>query len=225
MPDYEPISFPTMPIKSEEEITKITKSLYQTFTLRRTIRHFSQKHISKETIHNCIKIASTAPSGANHQPWHFVAISNKAIKKKIREAAEIEEKKFYSSLNKDEWLKALEPIGTGPNKEHLEKAPWLIIVFAERYGVKIDGSTYKNYYVTESVGIASGFLISAIHQAGLYCLVHTPNPMSFLTKICKRPTSNKPLMILAIGHPAKKAKVPYAATIKKPIEQILTILS
>ena len=105
MPDYEPISFPTMPIKSEEEITKITKSLYQTFTLRRTIRHFSQKHISKETIHNCIKIASTAPSGANHQPWHFVAISNKTIKKKIREAAEIEEKKFYSSLNKDEWLK------------------------------------------------------------------------------------------------------------------------
>ena len=123
------------------------------------------------------------------------------------------------------YIQELIPLPSKKNKEHLEKAPWLIIIFAERYGVKIDGSTYKNYYVTESVGIASGFLISAIHQAGLYCLVHTPNPMSFLTKICKRPTSNKPLMILAIGHPAKKAKVPYAATIKKPIEQILTILS
>ncbi|MED5531458.1 MAG: nitroreductase family protein, partial [Pseudomonadota bacterium] len=105
-----------------------------------------------------------------------------------------------------------------------ETAPWLIVVFAERYGSKIDGTTYKNYYVPESVGIASGFLISAIHQAGLYCLVHTPNPMKFLTKICNRPASNKPVMILAIGHPAKNAKVPYAATLKKPLEQILTTI-
>ena len=211
--------------KSDREIQALTKAHYRTFTFRKTIRDFSERPIPEEAIKNCIRVASLAPSGANHQPWHFVAISNKTIKKKIREAAEIEENKFYSSLNKDEWLKALEPIGTGPNKEHLEKAPWLIIIFAERYGVKIDGSKYKNYYVTESVGIASGFLISAIHQAGLYCLVHAPNPMSFLTKICKRPTSNRPLMILAIGHPAKKAKVPYAATIKKPIEQVLTTLS
>ena len=221
---YEPVSFPKMPIKSEKEIKAFTKSLYQTFCFRRTIRNFSERPINEESIHNCIKVASMAPSGANHQPWHFVAISNKKIKQKIRKAAEIEEKKFYSSTNHDEWLRALEPIGTGPNKPHLEKAPWLIIIFAERYGVKIDGSAYKNYYVNESVGIACGFLISAIHQAGLYCLVHTPNPMKFLTKICNRPTSNKPVMILAIGHASKKAKVPYAATIKKPVEQNLTTL-
>ena len=221
---YEPVSFPQMPTKSENEIKELTKSLYRNFSFRRTIRNFSERPISEESIHNCIKIASMAPSGANHQPWHFVAVSSETIKKKIRHAAEIEEKKFYASINNDEWIRALEPIGTGPNKLHLERAPWLIIIFAERYGVKIDGSTYKNYYVTESVGIACGFLIAAIHQAGLYCLVHTPNPMKFLTKICNRPTSNKPVMILAVGHPAKEAKVPYAATIKKPLEQILTTL-
>ena len=146
------------------------------------------------------------------------------IKTEIRKAAEKEEEKFYSSKNNDHWLRALEPIGTGPNKVHLERAPWLIAIFAERYGLNSDGSSYKHYYVPESVGIASGFLISAIHQAGLYCLVHTPNPMKFLTKICNRPSSNKPVMILAIGHPAKNATVPYAATIKKPLDQILTTL-
>jgi len=221
---YEPVSFSKMPPKDDKEIKELTKSHYRAFTFRKTIRDFSERPIPEEAIHNCIKVASMAPSGANHQPWHFVAISSKTIKKKIRYAAEKEEKKFYSSINNDEWLRALEPIGTGPNKLHLEIAPWLIIVFAERYGIKIDGSTFKNYYVTESVGIASGFLISAIHQAGLYCLVHTPNPMKFLTKICKRPTSNKPVMILAIGHPAKDAKIPYAATQKKPLEQILTTI-
>ena len=221
---YEPVSFSKMPSKSAKEIKAFTKSHYRMFSLRRTIRDFSKRPIPEEAICNCIKVASMAPSGANHQPWHFVAVSNKTIKAKIRHAAEIEEKRFYSSINNDEWLRALEPIGTGPNKLHLEKAPWLIIVFAERYGVRIDGSTYKNYYVPESVGIASGFLISAVHQAGLYCLVHTPNPMKFLTKLCKRPASNKPVMILAIGHPAKGAKVPYAATIKKPLEQVLTTL-
>ncbi len=221
---YEPVPFPRRPTKSEEEIKIFTESLCQTFSFRRSIRNFSKKSIPEEAIQNCIKVASMAPSGANHQPWHFVAISCKEVKKKIRHAAEIEEKKFYTSINHDEWLRVLEPIGTGPNKLHLEKAPWLIIIFAERYGIKINGSTYKNYYVTESVGISCGFLISAIHQAGLYCLVHTPNPMKFLTEICNRPPSNKPVMILAIGHPAKEAKVPYAATIKKPLEQILTTL-
>ena len=224
MPNYEPVSFPKMPQKSEKKIKALTRSLFQIFSLRRSIRDFSETPISEEVIQNCIKIAAMAPSGANHQPWYFVAISSKTIKTKIRCAAEKEEKKFYSNLNHDEWLKALEPIGTGPKKLHLEIAPWLIVVFAERYGIKTDGSTYKNYYVPESVGIASGFLISAIHQAGLYCLVHTPNPMKFLTKICNRPTSNKPVMILAVGHSAKDARVPYAATIKKPLEQILTIL-
>ena len=159
MSTYEPVLFPKMPKKSEKEIKALTKSLYQIFSFRRTIRNFSETPISEEVIQNCIKIAAMAPSGANHQPWHFVAISSSTIKMKIRNAAEKEEKKFYSSLNHDEWLRALEPIGTGPNKLHLEKAPWLIVIFAERYGIKTDGSTYKNYYVPESVGIACGFLI------------------------------------------------------------------
>tara|TARA_B100000029_G_scaffold510915_1_gene603596 strand:+ start:328 stop:1005 length:678 start_codon:yes stop_codon:yes gene_type:complete len=221
---YKPIPLSKMREKNDAEIKSLAKSYYKIFTYRRTIRDFSNRTIPEEVIRKCIKVASMAPSGANHQPWHFVAISNMNIKTEIRKAAEKEEEKFYSSKNNDHWLRALEPIGTGPNKVHLERAPWLIAIFAERYGLNSDGSSYKHYYVPESVGIASGFLISAIHQAGLYCLVHTPNPMKFLTKICNRPSSNKPVMILAIGHPAKNATVPYAATIKKPLDQILTTL-
>jgi len=221
---YTPVALSKMPDKSDKEITELANSYYKKFTYRRTIRDFSNRDIPEVVIHDCIKVASMAPSGANHQPWHFVAISKSKIKTEIRHAAEKEEEKFYSSMNNDEWLRALEPIGTSPNKSHLEKAPWLIIVFAERFGLNIDGSKYKNYYVPESIGIASGFLISAIHQAGLYCLVHTPSPMKFLTRICKRPTSDKPIMILAVGHPSNDAKVPLAATIKKPIKKILTTL-
>ena len=147
-----------------------------------------------------------APSGANHQPWHFVAISSSTIKMKIRNAAEKEEKKFYSSLNHDEWLRALEPIGTGPNKLHLEKAPWLIVIFAERYGIKTDGSTYKNYYVPESVGIACGFLISG-HSSSWAVLPCThAKSMEILTKICNRPTSNKPVIHIGNRTPCKRSK-------------------
>ena len=166
--------------------------------------------------------AALAPSGANHQPWHFSLIGDPAMKAEIR-AAEAEERKFYDNAQHDEWLKALEPIGTGPEKPHLQIAPWLIVIFAERYGQFDDGTRYKNYYVTESVGIAAGFLISALHTAGLACLTHTPNPMGFLTKICQRPASNKPLMILAIGHPAANATIPAAAKIKKPLDQVMTV--
>tara|TARA_B100000287_G_C20619490_1_gene775374 strand:- start:982 stop:1659 length:678 start_codon:yes stop_codon:yes gene_type:complete len=224
MIDYKPIDLPYRAKKSNSELLALTRSFLKSFRLRRTIRNFSNKKIPQEVIQNCIRVASLAPSGANHQPWHFVAISNSKIKSKIRREAEIEEKRFYSNIRNDEWIRALEPIGTGPVKPHLENAPWLIIVFAERYGIKSDGSKYKNYYVPESVGIASGFLISAIHNAGLYCLVHTPNPMKFLTKLCNRPASNKPVMILAVGHADKGAKVPLAATKKKNLYQILTVL-
>ena len=187
---YEPVAFEKMNGKTDTEIKLLASSYERKMTLRRTVRDFDKRDIPEEVIKNCIKVASMAPSGANHQPWHFVAISKKETKAKIRVAAEKEEKKFYSNGGNDEWIQALEPIGTGPKKPHLEKAPWLIVVFAERYGVRSDGSRYKNYYVPESTGISSGFLISAIHNAGLYCLVHTPNPMKFLTKICKRPSSN-----------------------------------
>ena len=224
MSKYKPIPLRMLPEKNDVEIKRLANLIYEKFKHRRTIRDFSNRNVPEEVIQNCIKVASMAPSGANHQPWHFVAISNIEIKARIRQAAENEEKKFYSDLKNDEWINALEPIGTGPNKVHLTKAPWLIIIFAERYGTKEDGTKYKNYYVPESVGIATGFLISAIHQSGLYCLVHTPNPMKFLNQICNRPTSNKPLMIIAIGHPTQDATIPLAAKTKKPLDKVLTII-
>ena len=224
MSKYKPIPLHMLPEKNDVEIKRLAYLIYEKFRHRRTIRDFSNRKVPEEVIQNCIKVASMAPSGANHQPWHFVAISNIEIKARIRQAAENEEKKFYSDLKNDEWINALEPIGTGPNKVHLTKAPWLIIIFAERYGTKEDGTKYKNYYVPESVGIATGFLISAIHQSGLYCLVHTPNPMKFLNQICNRPTSNKPLMIVAIGHPTQDATIPLAAKTKKPLDKVLTII-
>ena len=197
---------------------------YEHMRKRHTVRDFSNKPVSKEVIETCIKIAGTAPSGANHQPWHFVAISNPKHKRKIREAAEEEERKFYAGGAGDEWIKALEPIGTNDHKPHLEDAPWLIVVFAQRYGEFEDGTRYKNYYVPESTGIACGFLLAALHHAGLVALTHTPNPMKFLNQLLKRPSSEKPLMIIAAGHAAKGAKVPAVAKIKKPLDEILTVI-
>ena len=162
----------------------------------------------------CIATAGTAPSGANHQPWHFVAISDPVVKARIRAGAEEEERAFYDGGGGDEWLKALEPIGTGASKPHLDIAPWLIVVFAQRYGITRDGHRYKNYYVPESVGIATGFLIAALHHAGLTALTHTPNPMKFLGGLCGRPDSEKPVMIIAVGHPAPGATVPAVAKMK-----------
>ncbi|MGB7320141.1 MAG: nitroreductase family protein, partial [Albidovulum sp.] len=157
------------------------------------------------------------------QPWHFVAISQPQMKAQIRAAAEAEEETFYAGGGGEEWLKALEPIGTGVAKPHLDIAPWLIVVFAQRYGVTKNGERYKNYYVPESVGIATGFLIAALHHAGLSVLTHTPNPMKFLTGLCDRPESEKPVMILAVGHASDEATVPAVAKIKKPLDEILTI--
>ena len=153
-----------------------------------------------------------------------MAISNPEHKRKIREAAEEEERKFYAGGAGDEWIKALEPIGTNDHKPHLENAPWLIVVFAQRYGEFEDGTRYKNYYVPESTGIACGFLLAALHHAGLVALTHTPNPMKFLNQLLKRPSSEKPLMIIATGHAAEGAKVPAVAKIKKPLDEILTVI-
>jgi nitroreductase len=153
-----------------------------------------------------------------------VAIRNPDVKAEIRKAAEKEEHAFYAGGGGDEWIKALEPIGTGPEKPHLEIAPWLIVIFAQRYGEFDDGTKYKNYYVNESVGIATGFLIAALHHAGLSTLTHTPNPMKFLNELLERPKSEKPVMILAVGHPSDEATVPAVAKMKKPLEEILTVL-
>ena len=190
---------------------------------RHSVRDFSSEPISEKIIQNIIASAGRAPSGANQQPWHFVAIKDLSMKKMVREAAELEEQSFYSGGASDEWISALEPIGTGISKPHLTEAPWLIVVFAERYGKNSDGSRRKNYYVPESVGIAIGFLIAAIHDAGLVCLEHTPNPMKFLNSLCGRPDNEKPVMILPIGHPSQEATIPKAAKLKKPLKEIMTV--
>jgi iodotyrosine deiodinase len=191
---------------------------------RHSVRQFSSEPVDRAVIEAIVATAGSAPSGANHQPWHFAAIADPAMKARIREAAEEEERAFYSGGAGDEWLAALEPIGTGVSKPHLTDAPWLIVVFAQRWGETQDGSRYKNYYVPESVGIATGFLIAAIHHAGLVCLEHTPNPMKFLGGMCGRPASDKPVMILPVGHPAADATVPEVAKRKKPLAQILSVL-
>jgi nitroreductase len=190
---------------------------------RHSVRDFSTRPVPEAVIAACIAAAGTAPSGANHQPWHFVAIGDPAMKARIRAGAEEEERAFYSGGAGDEWLAALEPIGTGVSKPHLTDAPWLIVVFAQRYGLTEDGTRYKNYYVPESVGIATGILITAIHHAGLVCLEHTPNPMKFLGPLCERPEHEKPVMILPVGYPADSATVPEVAKRKKPLDRIMSV--
>lgn len=221
---YTPLPLPDrIDLPAEDALTNVA-AFRDYMKKRHSVRDFAPTPISRDVIAACIETAGSAPSGANHQPWHFVAISGAAVKAKIRAAAEEEERAFYDGGGSDEWLKALEPIGTGASKPHLEIAPWLIVVFAQRYGVTKDGQRYKNYYVPESVGIATGFLIAALHHAGLSCLTHTPNPMKFLTELCGRPSEEKPVMIIAAGHAAETATVPEVAKIKKPLNEIMTVL-
>ena len=220
---YEPIKLPDRVQLSEDEAIQKSQIFFKYMCKRHSVRDFSSNPISKKIIENIIATAGQAPSGANQQPWHFVAIKDLSMKKMIREAAEKEEQNFYSGGASDEWISALEPIGTGISKPHLTEAPWLIVVFAERYGKKTDGSRSKNYYVPESVGIAMGFLIAAIHNAGLVCLEHTPNPMKFLNNLCGRPDNEKPIMILPVGHPSEDANIPKAAKLKKPLKKILSV--
>lgn len=191
---------------------------------RHTVRDYSDRPAPREVIETCIRTAGSAPSGANHQPWHFVAIADPALKQHIRDEAEGEERRFYAGGGGDEWISALEPIGTDADKPHLTIAPWLIVVFAQRWGEFDDGTRYKNYYVPESVNIATGFLIAALHHAGLCSLTHTPNPMRFLNDALGRPASDKPTMIIAVGHPAADATVPGVAKVKKPLAEIATFL-
>jgi len=195
------------PELSDAELRARAASFYKSMSTRRSCRHFSSRPIPKEVIENLIKVAGTAPSGAHKQPWVFCAISAPEIKSKIRQAAEKEEKEFYENRATKEWLEDLAPLGTDWNKEFLETAPWLIAVFRKLYDDGPNGR-YKNYYVQESVGIASGFLISAIHQAGLTTLTHTPSPMNFLSEILERPANEKPFLLLPVGFAAEDARVP-----------------
>jgi nitroreductase len=186
---------------------------------RRTVRDFSERPVPRELIQTCIMTAGGAPSGANQQPWTFVCIGDAATKKTIREAAEKEERDFYAGRASDEWLDALAPLGTDANKPFLETAPWLIAIFAQRYGITPEGKRVKHYYVPESVGIATGFLIAALHNAGLATLTHTPSPMGFLNEICDRPEHEKALILLVAGYPEDGALVPDIT--KKPADEII----
>ena len=220
---YQPLPLPDRVQRGEAEAQAAAEAFLGYMRKRHSVRQYADRPVPEAVITACIAAAGTAPSGANHQPWHFAAIADPAMKAKVRAAAEEEERAFYSGGAGDEWLAALEPIGTGVSKPHLSDAPCLIVVFAQRYGVTEDGARYKNYYVPESVGIATGFLIAALHHAGLVCLEHTPNPMKFLAAMCGRPESEKAVMILPVGYPAADATVPAVAKRKKPLEAILTV--
>ena len=204
----------------QKEMIDISKDFFNKIKTRRTIRDFSSKDIPEEILENAIQAAGRAPSGANQQPWHFVIVGNKKIKNSIRNAAEKEEQTFYTKRAPKEWLNALKHIGTDANKPHLEKAPYLIIVFAERYSINKKSEKIKNYYVSESVGIATGFLITALHFAGLVTLTHTPSPMKFLNKILNRPSNESAYLIIAVGYPEDDATVPVIS--KKKINEFLT---
>jgi nitroreductase len=187
---------------------------------RRTVRDFSPEPVPRSVLEPCLLAAGSAPNGANIQPWHFTCVSDAAIKREIREAAEAEEREFYAERAPAEWLEDLAPLGTDPNKPFLETAPWLIAIFAQRWRPMADGARRANYYVPESVGIATGFLIAALHHAGLATLTHTPSPMGFLNRILGRPESEKPFLLLVVGFPAADAQVPVIT--KKPLDEIAT---
>jgi iodotyrosine deiodinase len=220
---HAPLPLPDRFDWSDEQMLARVTAFFELMKQRHSVRQFSPRPVARAVIETAVATAGRAPSGANHQPWFFAAISDPALKARIRAEAEAEETRFYEGAAGDEWLKALEPLGTDAAKPHLEDAPWLIVIFAQRWGTFDDGTRFKNYYVPESVGIATGFLIAALHQAGLSCLTHTPNPMKFLNETLGRPGSEKPVMILAVGHPAKDATVPAVAKLKKPLRDILTV--
>lgn len=191
---------------------------------RRSVRAFSDRPVPQNIIENCVLTAGTAPSGANHQPWFFSCVGSADKKAKIRAAAEEEERAFYTGRAGDAWLDALAPIGTDAQKPYMDIAPWLICIFAQRKGGVTAGEEKKNYYIHESVGIATGMLIAACHNAGLATLVHTPNPMKFLNGLCGRPDTEKPFLILVAGYPAEDAMVPNHALVKKPLADIASFL-
>lgn len=193
---------------SEVEMIKRSAAYYEFLNSRRSVRHFSDKPVPRELIENLIKAAGTAPSGAHKQPWKFCAVADPGLKTRIREAAEIEEKENYENRMSERWLRDLAPLGTDTNKEFLEIAPWLIVVFKEVYELDDQGARQNNYYVNESVGIACGMLISAIHHAGLVTLTHTPSPMNFLADLLKRPKNERAFLLLPIGYAANDALVP-----------------
>ena len=222
--DFQPVPLPDYREIPVEEMRARATSFYEAIRRRHTVRDFSDRPVPRDIIETCLKAAGTAPNGANHQPWHFCVIGDTAVKRRIREAAEVEEKEFYAGKAGEEWLKALAPLGTDADKPFLDTAPWLIAVFGARKSVSADGVLRKNYYVPESVNIAVGFLIAALHQAGLATLTHTPAPMGFLNEICGRPDEEKPYILMVVGYPAENATIPAHAMEKKPLGEIVSFI-
>lgn len=203
-----------------DEMEQQAAAFYDLMRRRRSVRQFSSRPVPQKVIVNCLKAAGTAPSGANQQPWHFVVISDPALKKQIRQAAETEERAFYEERAPEEWLAALAPLGTDANKSFLETAPCLIVIFAQNYALSPSGERIKHYYVSESVGIATGMLITALHQSGLATLTHTPSPMGFLRDILGRPANERAFLVLVVGYPAENVEVPQIQ--KKPLTEFVT---
>ncbi|WP_095210149.1 nitroreductase family protein [Endozoicomonas ascidiicola] len=208
--------------QSEEQMLDNARTFFQRITKRRTVREFSDRPVPREIIENAINAAGSAPSGANKQPWHFVAISDPEVKRQVREAAEEEERAFYGGRASDSWLKDLEPFSTDANKRFLETAPWLVAVFLEKNTVDEEGVKHKNYYMPESVGIACGMLLTSLHLSGLATLTHTPSPMKFLQTLLKRPDNEKPYLLVVAGHPVENVEVPDIQ--RKSLDQIATFI-
>jgi len=217
---FAPLEFRTYP---EAEMQQRAQSCLECMHTRRSVRDFSTRPVPRELLEAALRTAGSAPSGANRQPWHFVVVANPELKRRIREAAEAEEQAFYEHRAGDEWLEALEPLGTDANKPFLEDAPWLIVVFLKKFTIDEQGCRRKNYYTAESVGIACGFLLAALHWAGLATLTHTPSPMKFLNGLLGRPKTERPYMVIPVGYPADGAKVPVIS--KEPLKRISTFVT
>jgi len=222
MNDYRSISLPAYREYPVEEMRQRLHEFYTEMSRRRTVREFSDRPVPRDIVETALMAANTAPSGANLQPWHFVVVSGAETKQKIRDAAEIEEREFYEHRATPEWLAALEPIGTDSNKPFLETAPYLIAVFLQKFGELEDGRKVKHYYPTESTGLATGILITALHHAGLVCLTHTPSPMKFLNEILDRPKNERPFLLLVTGYPADDAEVPDIS--RKSLEEFTSFI-
>lgn len=214
---FVPLGFERRPV---DAMRAASVAFHEEMQRRRSVRHFAPDPVPRDILERCVLTAGTAPSGAHQQPWHFVVVSDPEVKRRIREAAEAEERQFYGGRAPAEWLSALEPLGTDAAKPFLEDAAALIVIFARAHGVAADGRTVKHYYVQESVGIATGLLVAAIHHAGLASLTHTPSPMGFLNAILERPANERPFLILVVGYPAPGAHVP--ALRRRPLDEIAT---
>jgi iodotyrosine deiodinase len=217
------IPAPKIENNSDKELIERAVKFFAGIQKRRTVRDFANRPVPRKVIEQCIRAAGTAPNGANLQPWYFVAVSDPAVKHDIRVAAEKEEREFYEHRAPAAWLEALAPLGTDWRKPFLETAPWLIAVFVQPFRILEDGTRLKHYYATESVGIAAGFLVAAVHSCGLAALTHTPSPMGFLNSILKRPAHEKPFLLLVVGHPAKDALIPDIS--RKSLAEISSFVS